>query len=100
MSTVVRSGRGADIHSSLGLLRVLESPANPHDHFPLLDSLSFVCSLLSGSLADRKVFLAAATYPWRAARSTRAARTTLGQDWLGLVDGRVDSDQFQHCDPH
>lgn len=55
---------------------------------------------LSGSLADRKCSCSAAAYPWRAARSTRAARTILSQDWLALIDGRVDSDQFQHCDPH
>ena len=40
MSTVIRSARGADIHSSLRLLRVLESTAKPRNHFKIISHRS------------------------------------------------------------
>lgn len=100
MSTVVRSKRDADIRSSLVLLRILESATRHQNHFPPLVSLSSARTWRSGSLADRKGVPAAAANTPGAARSTCAVRTTLGQDWLGLADGRVESDQFQRCDPY
>lgn len=72
---------------------------NPHKQFLVLDSFSARVPWLCGSLAARKVFLQLRRQTPGAARSTEPSSVRTGRDWSRLIDGRVDSDQFQHCDP-
>ena len=88
------------MHSSLrlsALSRFLESPAPSHTHFPVLDSPATSIPWPGASLAGKKCSCSGGDLPL--ARGTLHSRRA-SRPRSRLIDGRVDCDQFHHCDPH